>query len=155
MEVIQVDANVAFPRKGWTRKGKMGTIFFPPNSTHVSHADRIRVAKSIYNHVAKTLGVSPRIEFRRANRPSSSGVAYGSWLIKVRCGYDRADIQNVIVHEVTHTMFPREKHSPVFYREFFKNIQKCGYDLQYSINREKGYKPRNSAKAARAAMRGR
>jgi hypothetical protein len=149
MEIIQVPATVAFPR----RRRRALTLL--PNASHVSHADRIRVAKEIYDHVTNALGVYPHAEFRRRNHPSSSGVAYGKWLIKVRCGWDRADIQSVMVHEFTHTMAIGEGHSPAFYRLFFENIKKCGYDLQYSINREKGYKPRNSAKAARAAMRAR
>jgi hypothetical protein len=111
---------------------------------------RIEDAQAILAHVVSVAGHSPTVvKFRRANRRSSSGVAYGSWAITIRVGSDIRDTRSVIVHEVAHTLVPGEKHSAKFYEVMFKLVRDCGYDMEYSLMRERDYKPRNSAKAAR------
>jgi hypothetical protein len=146
MEVVQVDARVAFPRSRTTRP---------------VHVDRKAEARRIFEHVSKVAGYdTPEFVVRQSRyAKQSSGRNMGGWRIVVTLGSSEADWRSVIAHEVTHTICARKcrslRHDARFYKEFFALIKKCGYDLQYSINREKGYKPRNSAKAARAAMKGR
>ena len=148
MEIVQVPASRAFPRRYRRR-----SMFDGYGEGYVDWSDRVRVTTEIYEHVTSVLGRAPIIQIRRSNRSSSSGRAFGSYLIQIRAGANIKDIQNVMVHEVTHTMNVGQKHSPLFYRSMFANIKKCGYDLDYSIQREGNYKSRNSKKAARAAKR--
>ena len=128
MEIVQVPASRAFPRRYRRR-----SMFDGYGEGYVDWSDRVRVTTEIYEHVTSVLGRAP--------------------IIQIRAGANIKDIQNVMVHEVTHTMNVGQKHSPLFYRSMFANIKKCGYDLDYSIQREGNYKTRNSKKAARAAKR--
>lgn len=84
----------------------------------------------------------------------SSGRAWGCIQITVTLGTDINDMRSVIAHEYAHILNAYHRtgngHDDAFYRHLFALVKRCGYDVAYTVKREKGYKPRSSQRVARA-----
>lgn len=110
-------------------------------------------AQVIFERACELAGVGPEFRVNLRNRSYSTGVATGSWHVRVTLGHDAHEMERVIVHEVAHTAMPSEHHSPKFYAYLFDLADRMGLDMVEMVRSEQDYKPRNSARAARKYLR--